>query len=267
MVKSKSDHNRSYLTRCTGDSLPLRQLLRAPRQRDCRQRATWARRCCSGPNLTRVQAGNTKTAVRQLPFDIHLPNELRRLSLGRFLDVRETGGVDVSSNVILNVAIGKKHCVSTTCGKGRQQFVLPQQRCTFREFVDLEGGNAAETGTHSRSATDIAVAVQDSEVSIVEKHEGENARAIRAQNRRIVLTIVPIDGRLLTGQREITAGTKAPQDVARARAILVVDFDDPILVSHRKDQVSIRRRINDRIGMGPICEPEGSMRKVEMIEG
>jgi hypothetical protein len=43
--------------------------------------------------LAWIETGNTKTAIRQLPLDVHFPNEFR--GFRHFFDVREIGRVHV----------------------------------------------------------------------------------------------------------------------------------------------------------------------------
>ena len=86
-----------------------------------------------------------------------------------------------------------------------------------------------------------------------------------------MLAVIPLDGSLLAGEREISLITEVPQDTAVPDAILIVDFDNPILIAHREDEVAVTGRGNDGIAMSPVGNAVGNSVRdaggIEMIEG
>ena len=51
---------------------------------------------------------------------------------------------------------------------------------------------------------------------------------------------------------EIAVLPQAPDDVAIAGAVGVVDFDDPVLAAHRNEQIGVNRRPCDGIRVEPV---------------
>ena len=72
--------------------------------------------------------------------------------------------------------------------------------------------------------------------------EGENASCVGAEERGIVLRILPIRRIDAILKGEVTTLPQPPKDGACALAVLVVDFHYPVLVAHRNHDVAIVRR-------------------------
>jgi hypothetical protein len=71
----------------------------------------------SGPSYTRVEAGDSKTSVRQVARDVHPPNQLT--GLRDFLNIRKIGSVNIHGHVKFNVAVRQNQGVATAIGIGR----------------------------------------------------------------------------------------------------------------------------------------------------
>ncbi len=80
-----------------------------------------------------------------------------------------------------------------------------------------------------------------------------------------MLGVVEIGG-ASTGNDEVPARAQPPKDTAIAGAISIVDFDYPILVPHRKNQVSIVRRVDYRVRVSPIRKTERMAIYVKVVE-
>jgi hypothetical protein len=65
-----------------------------------------------------------------------------------------------------------------------------------------------------------------------------------------MLGIKPVR-RIVAGESEISILPKPPQNVAAPCAVLVVDLEDPTLVAHRQEKVTIGRVV-DGIAVRPI---------------
>src|SRR6185437_9843824 len=73
----------------------------------------------------------------------------------------------------------------------------------------------------------------------------------------IMLAVEPILGRGAALQGEVALVAQPPQNVARTLAVLVINFYDPVLVTHGKQQVSIIGRVNHGVGVGPVRKGAG----------
>ena len=69
-----------------------------------------------------------------------------------------------------------------------------------------------------------------------------------------------------TLQGEITLIAQMPEDVARARTIGIVDFDQPVLVADGNDQIAVVGGVDHGVGVGPIGKQIGPAVGVEMVE-
>src|SRR5271165_911708 len=101
-------------------------------------------------------------------------------------------------------------------------------------FIQLEDRHAAIAWREPRLPANVVVVVQQAAIAVVEEHEREDASRVWTQENRVVLSIIPLDGSLARGEREIAIRAKMPQDSPVARSISVVDLDDPILIAHGK---------------------------------
>ena len=81
-----------------------------------------------------------------------------------------------------------------------------------------------------------------------------------------MLRIIPIGWVGSALQREVTTFTEPPEDVARAGTIVVVDFEDPVLVAHGDEDVVIVGCVDDRVGMRPVGEAHGMTIYIEVIK-
>src|SRR5271163_3412577 len=81
-----------------------------------------------------------------------------------------------------------------------------------------------------------------------------------------MLSVVPFDGSLTGGQREIAVRAKMPQNASIARSVRVINLYYPILIPHGKYQVSVIRRIYECIGMCQVRCTVGSVREWNVVE-
>ena len=64
----------------------------------------------------------------------------------------------------------------------------------------------------------------------------------------------------------VAAFTQLPQHCACACAVFVVDFQDPVLMPHGKQQIALFGQIDKSVGMRPVGESHGMAIHVEMVE-
>ena len=81
-----------------------------------------------------------------------------------------------------------------------------------------------------------------------------------------MLRIEPVSGIGGAHKFEITALAKAPHHIARASAVKKIDFDDPILVAHREQQIVIVARIQHSVRVRPVRKDHRAPVNVEVIE-
>src|SRR5262249_49879148 len=66
---------------------------------------------------------------------------------------------------------------------------------------------------------------------------------------------------------KVAVGAQAPQDATVSGAIGVVDFDNPVLISHREQKIAVIRRIHEGVAVRPVVSALRRTGDVEMIKG
>ncbi len=61
-------------------------------------------------------------------------------------------------------------------------------------------------------------------------------------------------------------GAELPEDVSGSGAVVVVNFDEPILVTDGDDEVAVVLGIDDGVGVGPVRIAVGTAVGVQMVE-
>ena len=67
-------------------------------------------------------------------------------------------------------------------------------------------------------------------------------------------------------EREIALIAKMPEDISCTGPVVVVDFYDPALMAYGEEQVSIRRRIQNGVGVSPVRKHVRFAVDVQMVE-
>ena len=80
-----------------------------------------------------------------------------------------------------------------------------------------------------------------------------------------MLSVEPV-GVQVGVEGEVSLITELPDDVARAASILIVDLQDPGLMTQREQQIPVIGRIYERVGMGPVREEQGMTVYIQMVE-
>src|SRR4029453_16708374 len=116
-----------------------------------------------------------------------------------------------------------------------------------------------------------AAGIENALISVVEEKNVKRTRRGRADEVGVVLGGKPVDGIDGVGssrlKRKIALIAELPQDAAIAGAVVVVDLDDPVLVTDRKQQGFVIRRIGEGVAMSPVGKLHGTAVGVEVIEG
>src|ERR1700747_2974404 len=81
-----------------------------------------------------------------------------------------------------------------------------------------------------------------------------------------MLRVKPVGRICATLEREIPSLPESPHDIAVALAILVVNFDDPVLMPDRKKEVSVIRGVNNCVGVRPIRKKVWVAVDVQVVE-
>jgi len=123
---------------------------------------------------------------------------------------------------------------------------MESQGRRFGGLVDVKDGDGAKTrrltgyaaGSSRNGNGDATV------ISIVKKHEREFAGRVGGDKRRAMLGKEPVCIRSIgcsigIQQREVALVAEVPEDVSRTCAVVVVNLDEPILVTAGDDQVAI----------------------------
>ena len=126
-------------------------------------------------------------------------------------------------------------------------------------FIEVQEGNRAIAAgcrprrRFLRDDRDAAV------VAIVEENEGELAARVRGGERRAVLGVEPVEGigvrsaiGVQKGEIALVAEVSDGMFPESPAPVVVVDFDEPILVTDGDDEVAVAGRIDDGVGVGPI---------------
>src|ERR1043165_4086221 len=113
---------------------------------------------------------------------------------------------------------------------------------------------------------DDSAGIEDAEVTVVP--DGKcGLRAVLADQRRKVLEGEPEAGVGALRESEIALIAKAPEHVAAASPILIIDLYNPGLVAHREEQIAVVGRIHQSVAVGPIRQSAEVAVDVEIVEG
>ena len=189
------------------------------------------------PLDARVETGNAHTSIRVLTGNLHLPDGLRRRSLGDLIDgsiVRWAGSgafIVFDVTVFEGLGIAAKEGIGRGCG-------VESNGSGLGGFVELEKRNGAEEARQLASGTAGDPASECAVVAIVEKDERKLPRRVGRDERGAVLGVEPVRG--VGGirdalQGEITLIAEMPENVARTGTIGIIDFDQPVLVADGDD--------------------------------
>ena len=118
-------------------------------------------------------------------------------------------------------------------------------------------------------------------VAVIEENQAELAGRVRGGEGRAVLGEEPVGGvgvRRAVGVQESEVGdvlcrrvggkygAELPEDVSGAGAVVVVNFDEPILVADGDDEVAVVLGIDDGVGVSPVRIHVGTTVGVQVVE-
>lgn len=188
--------------------------------------------------------------------------------LGDFEDGAGGGGGVGGGFVELDIAIFEDLGITTEEGI-ELSGGMEADRGGLGGLVEIDLRNSAEEARRLAGGTASHARGEDAVVTVVEKDQGEFSAGVGGDEGRAMLGEEPVGGIGGVGyalEGEVALETEMPEDVSRAGAIIVVNFEEPILVADGDDEVAVVWGIEDGVGVGPIGEHEGTAIDIEVIE-
>src|SRR5215475_6738574 len=119
------------------------------------------------------------------------------------------------------------------------RLVVGENGCRLGGFVDLqERGGAVKTRRGAGSAAG-DVRRKDASVAVVHYGQVEFSCGVVGGKRRAVLCIKPVRGIHTAYKRKIPLIPEAPENVASARAVRIINLDDPALMAYREEKIVV----------------------------
>jgi len=183
-------------------------------------------------------------------LDGHFPNDRWIVGLGDFRDQRTYRVLwERLRHIEFYIAIRELIDASTPERvKSGQELLI--QAGNLRTLVKIEDCGAAVAWLVTRCPAHVSNVIQDSTISIIEDCQGDLGPA-NAQWRWKMLSVEPFAG-ITAGKGEIALVPEPPQNVPQARTVLIVEFEDPALVTHREENVSIIWHVHKSIAVSPV---------------
>jgi hypothetical protein len=179
-----------------------------------------------------IKAGYAVAPIRsdaQTTRDVHLPDNLGAVSLGRLYNYRPR---EVGRRATIKLDITVAQNVDTSAPKGKKTWeILPLQAGNTCALVYLEYRGAGIAIRRRRSGWSAGQSVgENPSVSVViDSHS--RLGTIDAHNARIMLCIEPI-ARITSQQCEVSVLSHLPQNIPGAGPVCVINLQNPALVTH-----------------------------------